>query len=1157
MVDKGKFLFLIFGFFLCFSITGAVAKTSKVAHSLSPELVKNAIVNKNMLILATGSFDPLDQVLTFSEANIENLASQRYGIVQFEDKASDYQWLQNKGFDVIQNLSNNAYLVNWSNSDKSLLDSNQNIRWYGAFQSGYKVSPNLWIQNRQVNPNYQLSVHTFKDVHNFNIEGLMRKYFSQSKIIQSNIPNGFNQYVIEVSADQLDDVISKLSANEDIQWLNIYNPQKFYNTEAVSATQATSTSGGSASNDNYTPTVTPIWDQGIYGSGQIVGIADSGLDRNEDWFVHLDKGAGVVTAITDAEDVTLPTVGTLYPDNKVIAYWTMPGAAAYDNGTFHGTHTTGSIAGDRVGSIGAGPAGSVSSPTSHGYDNDDGMAPNAQILFDDIGSNGGLTGAGSIPMWQQAFAGGAAIHSNSYGASTLGQYVGSDQRADQALRGLEDMIILFAAGNDDGQVNSTSSPGNAKNVTTVGALLHGNSSSVAFFSNKGPTDDGRLKPDLSATGSSIESAAGDLNNSNVVDSPSRRTTSGTSMSTPITAGSTALLRQYFMDGFYPSGSKIAADSVTPSGPLMKAVLLNGTNTDGGFFANNIGWGRVWLENSLYFSGESKRMRFWEIPNSDGLETGEQFTTSVAIQAGEEFRATLVWYDIEGPTGSGVTLVNNLDLTVQQGANTYLANNFTANNSVTTGSADNVNTVEQVRFSAPVSGTYTITVDATNIPGNGTFGSNKQGFALVVSGDLSSGNAVPPNPVGPSALTANSNGLAGIDLGWSDVSADYDSYEIYRIQGSCATADLTKLKYIGNSNINTFTDSNTIGGYQYSYKVRAFSDDLISEYSNCIDVVSDQLCDLPPVFAQNSVSVSSNLNATCQISLNWQAANSSCPSANNVQYNIYRSPNHNFIPGASNLIATTGLNASSFNDITVMSGQPYYYVVKAEDTTTSGSGPNNGNESLEVKQVATTALGAATQEGMLIDDVDNLTLMSLSSVWSISAEQASNGSLSYRSAIEGSNAYPSNICARMHSTTFSIPAAPASPPNITYQSRYNIEPDWDGVVVEISTDGGANWIDLPPNGGYPSDFNMTGNPPINICGYPASQGAFNGNTGGAFVPVTHDLSAYQGQTVQIRWSLSTDPGSEEEGFYLDELSYNNIDAPQACLSAEFIFVNGFE
>ena len=837
----------------------------------------------------------------------------------------------------------------------------------------------------------------------------------------------------------------------------------------------------------------------------------------------------------------------------------MPGAEAYDSGTFHGTHVSGSVAGDRLASIGAGPAGSVSNPLSPGYDNDDGMAPNAQILFDDIGSSTGLTGAGSTPMWQQAFAGGAAIHTNSYGATTLGEYVGSDARADEALRGLEDMIILFAAGNDDGQVNSTASPGNAKNVTTVGALLHGNSSSVASFSNKGPTDDGRLKPDLSATGSSIESAAGDSNNSNTVDNPSRRTTSGTSMSTPITAGSTALLRQYFTDGFYPTGAKVASDAHTPSGPLMKAVLLNGTNTDGGFFANNIGWGRIWLENSLYFSGETKRMRIWEIANNQGLQTGQQFSVNVGVQAGEEFRATLVWYDLAGPTGSAVTLVNDLNLSVNTGANNFLANNFTAENSTTGGSADTINTVEQVRFATPTAGSYTITVDANNIPGNGTINSDKQGFALVVSGNLASGNAVPSNPVDPSGLTAVSNGLAGIDLAWSDVSADYDNYEIYRLQGSCASADLTTLRYLGQSSTNSYTDTNSIGGYQYSYKVRAFSDDLISDYTNCIDVTSDQVCLIPPEFNQSSVKVNNNLNDFCQIGLVWEAANSNCPAANETKYNIYRSTAHNFTANAGSLIATTGNNAISFNDTTTVSGQPYYYIVKAEDTTTAGTGPNGGNETIEINEVASTSLAATTLEGTLVDDADTITLMDLNSIWSRSSDQASNGLLSYRSALEGSTTYTSNTCARMHSTTFSIPATPAATPTITYQARYNIEADWDGVVVEISTNGGSSWVDLPPNGGYPNDFSSTGNPPINTCGYDETHGAFNGNTSGSFQLVTHDLTAYQGQTVKIRWSLSTDPGSEEEGFYVDELSYNNIAVPQACAlySAEFIFTNGFE
>ena len=115
------------------------------------------------------------------------------------------------------------------------------------------------------------------------------------------------------------------------------------------------------------------------------------------------------------------------------------------------------------------------------------------------------------------------------------------------------MLILFAAGNNDGNLNTIGSPGNAKNVVTVGALAHGNSPFEANFSNRGPTDDGRMKPDIMATGANIESAAGNESNSTTITLPSRATLGGTSMSTPITAGSSALMRQYYTDGFYPTG----------------------------------------------------------------------------------------------------------------------------------------------------------------------------------------------------------------------------------------------------------------------------------------------------------------------------------------------------------------------------------------------------------------------------------------------------------------------------------------------------------------------------------------------------------------------------------------------------------------------------
>lgn len=56
------------------------------------------------------------------------------------------------------------------------------------------------------------------------------------------------------------------------------------------------------------------------------------------------------------------------------------------------------------------------------------------------------------------------------------------------------------------------------------------------------------------------------------------------MATPVVAGSAALVRQYFMDGWYPFGVKNASAGFTPSGSLTKATLISGAASMTGFEA---------------------------------------------------------------------------------------------------------------------------------------------------------------------------------------------------------------------------------------------------------------------------------------------------------------------------------------------------------------------------------------------------------------------------------------------------------------------------------------------------------------------------------------------------------------------------------------------
>jgi len=146
-------------------------------------------------------------------------------------------------------------------------------------------------------------------------------------------------------------------------------------------------------------------------------------------------------------------------------------------------------------------------------------------------------------------------------------------------------------------------------------------------------------------------------------------------------------------------------------------------------------------------------------------------------------------------------------------------------------------------------------------------------------------------------------------------------------------------------------------------------------------------------------------------------------------------------------------------------------------------------------------------------------------------------------------YPKNTCASIELPALTLPDGAS----LQYDARYQLESGWDGVVVEISSDNGATWTDLPPDGGYPGSFAQTQNPPINACGFPASQGAYNGDNGG-FEAQSTDLSAYAGQRVRIRWRLSTDPGIELDGFKLDRI---RIVAPGDDWPADLILRAGFD
>jgi len=160
-----------------------------------------------------------------------------------------------------------------------------------------------------------------------------------------------------------------------------------------------------------------------------------------------------------------------------------------------------------------------------------------------------------------------------------------------------------------------------------------------------------------------------------------------------------------------------------------------TGTGTGPVPNNCqGWGRILLDNALFFAGQARTLFATDDPGFAQGAAGQTRTFTLQVAAGQPLRVTLAWTDFPSTPAASVNLNNDLDLVVVGPSGTFLGNVFASSQSTTGGTADRRNNVEQVALNAPAAGSYTITVRAFNVP------SSAQPFALVASGAIGTGNA---------------------------------------------------------------------------------------------------------------------------------------------------------------------------------------------------------------------------------------------------------------------------------------------------------------------------------------------------------------------------------------------------------------------------------
>jgi len=814
----------------------------------------------------------------------------------------------------------------------------------------------------------------------------------------------------------------------------------------------------------------------------------------------------------------------------------------------------------------------------NGYQRGQGINPFASLASTRIFAPGfdlsgcGGTDTGTIQhTWQQ----GGRISTNSWGcAGCAGSYDDGSQAYDAGVRDADpatamnqELMVLFAAGNSGSSSGTVGTPGNGKNMLTVGASENQRPSDedgnwtdgcgtgptgaddamdVIGFSSRGPAPGGRVKPETIAPGTHIQgtaSTSGNYDGSVVCDEfrPSGQSvyaaSSGTSHSTPAVAGVASLAWWWLENatGIFPANP---GAPVTPTPALIKAYVLahptylTGVSGGGDLPTNVQGYG---MPNMNLMFDDALKVTV----NQDVLfdNSGEDWSMTVsAADPARPVRVMMVYTDQAGAVGTSPQ-VNDLNLTVEAGGQTYFGNVFNGQWSVAGGSADTANNYEAVFFDAGTASALTVTVSAFNIAGDGVPNvgdGTDQDFALVCYNCVQEPTFTLVGSPTEAAICTPDNAAYSIDVG--AVLGFSDPVSLTAVGNPAGTTAT-----FGSSSVTPpDTTSLVIGGTgtaaagDYTVTVEGVS----GGTSRSVDLGLSVFTAAPAAPIQ-SAPANGATNVPQQATLEWTAV------AQASEYTIEVSDDSSF--GSLLFSATT--DATSVVTSPLPSNTELYWRVSVANQC--GSEVSSTRSFITAALPGDCSIGSTPQVHMLEDfesGASGWTTGGTGSTWVLQSTQVNSGTQAWHG-----EDVPSISDQLLTTPPIELPADTGAH-TFQFWNRQEMEDGgsgcYDGGLLQISTDAGASWTQVPNAAMLtdPYDGPMDGG----FSNPAAGQDAWCGDPQEWMNSIV-DLSAYAGETVQLRFRLATDSSVGKPGWWIDDIRV------QSCETTliEEVFADGFE